>query len=129
MSGPGTSGPGDDPGRSRAALRQARSALERELDGDRAAAGRFVQAYRDHLDRRVDALRAALDGGDDHTAHVVALTLHCTSAMVGAHGLAEVSAQVRDRVRQDGVVSARLLLPALEDAARAAARDLDAEER
>ena len=80
--------------------------------GDDAARG-FVATFLAMLEARVDRVRAAVELDDAATAHVAALSLHSSSAMVGAHALAELGRALSAALRCGAVGPARALLPEL----------------
>ncbi|WP_448070987.1 Hpt domain-containing protein [Georgenia yuyongxinii] len=97
-------------------------ALCEELGAD--AACSFAHRYLDLLEARVQHLTEALAGGDAEAAWVAALSLHSSSAMVGAQALAEVSRALATQLRAGALAAARLVLCEVAALATATARAL-----
>jgi HPt (histidine-containing phosphotransfer) domain-containing protein len=93
-----------------------------ELGAD--AACSFAHHYLSLLDARVQHLTEALAGDDAEAAWVVALSLHSSSAMVGALALAEVSRALATQLRAGALAAARLAMCEVVALATATARAL-----
>ena len=80
--------------------------------------------YLDLLDARVQHLTDALAGADVEAAHVLALSLHSASAMIGAQALADVARALATQLRSGALAAARLALCEVAVLATATARAL-----
>lgn len=102
--------------------------LGRDLGDD--AARQFAATYAAMLDNRVNRLDSSVATGDLEEAYVAALSLHSSSAMVGAQALAETAATVAAALRRRDptpALRARARLAALAQQTRAALAALRAD--
>jgi HPt (histidine-containing phosphotransfer) domain-containing protein len=97
-------------------------ALSEEMGPD--IARTFAERYVAMLDGRMARIRAALAGDDGEDARVAALSLHCSSAMVGAEAVAGLARKTADAAHAGAVDQARAHLPELEARAEEAATTL-----
>ncbi|WP_164737376.1 hypothetical protein [Georgenia sp. SYP-B2076] len=96
--------------------------LSEEMGADIARA--FAERYVAMLDGRMARIRAALAGDDGEHAHVAALSLSCSSSMVGADTVAGLARKTADAAHAGAVDQARAHLPELEACAEEAATAL-----
>ncbi|WP_265520936.1 Hpt domain-containing protein [Oerskovia flava] len=85
--------------------------LAAQLDGDVQAVRRFAVSYLGQLDDRLERLGRTLADGDVEAARSTALTLHCTSAMIGAGQLARFAGEVDAHLVERNLEAARTTLP------------------
>jgi HPt (histidine-containing phosphotransfer) domain-containing protein len=77
-------------------------------------ATRFVRRFLEMLGPRVRKLREATSCQDAEAAHVAALSLHSSAAMVGATALAETAAGLVDPLCRGDLLCASAALPILD---------------
>jgi hypothetical protein len=113
-----------DPGRPEpgeaAALEAAWVELADELDGDRAAVGRFAGSWVALLANRVTGLERALRRDDHEAVRDSLLSFSCTSTMLGVTGLAAAADRALASLDQAGVDGARRHLDDVSAQARSA---------
>jgi len=88
------------------------------------AASAFVRRFLEMLGPRVRKLREATHREDAEAAHVAALSLHSSAAMVGATALAETAAALVGPLCRGDLQCASTVLPVLDREAVAAGRAL-----
>lgn len=88
------------------------------------AASGFVRRFLDMLGPRVRSLREATHREDAEAAHVAALSLHSSAAMVGATALAETAGALVDPLCRGDLRCASAALPVLVQQAMDAHRAL-----
>lgn len=88
------------------------------------AASAFVRRFLEMLDPRVCSLREATRCEDAEAAHVAALSLHSSAAMVGATALAETAGALVEPLCRGDLRCASAALPALDQEAAEARRAL-----